>query len=51
MKKIFQNINGFTFKTEQQAREYYGNRFESALKNSILFRFILDEDGDVVGEW
>lgn len=49
--KVYQSLNGFVFRTEKIAREYYGIRFESALKNNILFRFLIDEDGNVVGEW
>ena len=47
----YQAFNGQIFRTEKDAKEYYGFRFQSALDSSILFRFKFDEDMNVVGEW
>ncbi len=46
MKKLLMNLQGFTF-TVEQAKEFYGERFETA----ILAKVIVDEDGNTVGEW
>lgn len=43
--KMLMNMQGMVF-TEKQAREYYGNRFESA----ILAIVEIYEDGQVVNE-
>lgn len=49
--KVYQAVNGQIFRTESEAKEYYGSRFESALKANILFKVIIDKDGNEVGEW
>lgn len=41
--KVLMNLQGMTF-TEQQARDYYGNRFDTAQ----LVWVTVDEDGQVV---
>jgi hypothetical protein len=46
IRKVFMNLQGFTF-TEQEAREHYGSRFESA----ILAKAIIDHNGNVIGSW
>lgn len=48
---VFQSINGQVYRTEKAAREFYGERFDSMLENNLLFKFIIDMDGEVVGEW
>ena len=42
----YMNIQGNLF-TEQQAREFYGVRFETA----ILAKVTVDKDGNVKGTW
>lgn len=42
-RKVFMNLQGMTF-TEQQARDYYGSRFDAAQ----LVWVTVDEDGQVV---
>ena len=42
-KQMMMNLQGQLF-TEQQAKEYYGNRFETA----ILEWVEVDEDGEVI---
>ena len=49
--KVYQAINGQVFRTENEAKEYYGNRFEPALQAGILFKVVIDEDGNEIGEW
>ena len=44
--KKYMNIYGATF-TESEARNYYGDRFETA----VLAKVVLDKDGNVIGEW
>ncbi len=51
MKKIYMQNNGYVFYSEQQAREYYGDRFEGSLSNGLLHKYVINRDGDVVGEW
>lgn len=51
MKNIFQSISGLEFRTEEAAREYYGDRFEGALASNILFKFVINKKGDVVATW
>ena len=46
MKKLLMNLQGFTF-TVEKAKEFYGERFETA----ILAKVIVDEDGNTVGSW
>lgn len=43
MRKMLMNLQGMTF-TETQAREYYGDRFETAQ----LVWVEVDEDGEIV---
>ena len=50
MKNVYQNLSGFTF-NENRAKEYYGERFESMLNNKLLIKVVLDEDGNIIGEW
>lgn len=50
-KKVYMNISGFIFRTEIDAKEYYGERFDSAIENNILFKFIVDKNDNVTGEW
>ena len=50
MKNVYQNLSGFTF-NENNAKEYYGERFESMLKNNLLIKITVDEDGNIIGEW
>jgi len=50
MKNVYQNLSGFTF-SETRAKEYYGERFNSMLSNNLLIKVILDEDGNLIGEW
>ena len=47
----YQALNGQIFRTELDAKEYYGYRFQSALDSNILFRFTFDKDMNVIGEW
>jgi len=42
----YMNIQGNLF-TEQQAREFYGVRFETA----ILAKVTVDKDGNIKGTW
>lgn len=42
-RKVLMNLQGMTF-TEQQARDYYGSRFDTAQ----LVWVTVDEDGQVV---
>ena len=42
-RKLLMNLQGMTF-TEEQARDYYGSRFET----TELAWVIVDEDGQVV---
>ena len=42
--KALMNLQGLIFITEQQAKEFYGDRFETA----ILEEVEIDEDGDVI---
>lgn len=46
MKKVYMNLQGFTM-TEEKAKEYYGDRFGTA----ILAKVVLNKDGEVIGEW
>ena len=50
MKNVYQNLSGFTF-NEKRAKEYYGERFESMLSNNLLIKVVLDEEGNIIGEW
>ena len=50
MRNVYQNLSGFT-KKKKRAKEYYGERFESMLNNNLLIKVILDEDGNIIGEW
>jgi len=50
MKNAYQNLSGFTF-NESIAKEYYGERFESMLSSNLLIKVVLDEDGNIIGEW
>jgi hypothetical protein len=45
-RKVYMTITGVTF-TPEKAKEYYGERFETA----ILAKAILNKDGDVIGSW
>ena len=45
-RKVYMNLSGFTF-TESKAKEYYGERFNTA----ILAKVILNKDGDTIGTW
>lgn len=49
--KIYQSINGQVFRTETEAKEYYGNRFEGALAANILFKIVIDSEGNEIGVW
>lgn len=49
--KVYQAINGQVYRTEADAKAYYGNRFESALASNILFKVVIDSDGNEIGEW
>ena len=42
--KALMNLQGLIFRTEQAAREYYGERFDTA----ILEEVEIDEDGNVI---
>lgn len=44
MKNVLITLNGMIFNSEADAREYYGERFESA----ILAPAVIDEDGEIV---
>ena len=50
MRNVYQNLSGFIF-NENRAKEYYGERFESMLNNNLLIKVVLDEDGNIIGEW
>ena len=45
-RNFYMNIQGNLF-TEQQAREFYGVRFETA----ILAKVVVDADKNVIGTW
>lgn len=45
MRVVFQSINGQQYRSEEAAREYYGDRFESQIKNNLLQEVTVDEDG------
>jgi len=45
-RKLYMNLQGITM-TESYAKDYYGDRFETA----ILAKVIVDADGDVIGSW
>lgn len=42
--KVLMNLQGWIFRTEQQAKEFYGDRFETA----ILEEVEIDEDSNVI---
>lgn len=46
MKKLVMNLQGMMM-TEEKAKEYYGNRYDSA----ILEKVIVDEDKNIIGYW
>lgn len=46
-KKVLKNLQGFIFRSEALAKEYYGARFET----TILEKVVIDEDGQEIGEW
>jgi len=50
-RKRYQSLSGVTFRNEEKAKNYYGARFDSVLQFSILFKVILDCDGNIVGTW
>jgi len=41
--KALINIQGMIFRTEQEAKEYYGDRYETAILDWVE----VDEDGEV----
>jgi len=45
-RNLYMNLQGITM-TESYAKDYYGDRFETA----ILAKVIVDADGDVIGSW
>jgi hypothetical protein len=49
--KVYQAVNGQVFRTEKDAKGFYGNRFKGALQANILFKIVIDEDGNEIGEW
>lgn len=45
-RKLYMNLQGITM-TESYAKQYYGDRFETA----ILAKVLVDEDGETIGTW
>ena len=46
LRKMYMNINGILL-TEQYAKDFYGDRFDSA----IIAKVLVNKNGDVKGTW